>query len=283
MRAGGLTDPGGDLLFAGNDEEARWRGWSIEARHAGLTRVYRDPAFDRLVQCPDCRGAGRHHGRIAVRAVLRHRTADSRSAADRPRRVAVMAGGRSRRPNDPSVLASLEKALSSATRPNPVVAGWRWRYELALMLTLAAVTFAIVQALGAVWLRRHRHGRRGHWRCGQAGRRLLIRRAWCVITPHRLRTGCAHSWIQSRYGRLPVILFTTARPFGERVLLWCVAGISAEDLRGAKDALVAACWAADMRITASEQHAHLVIVDVIRRVRPSRPGQSRKRRLTWPG
>jgi hypothetical protein len=48
----------GDLLFAGNDEEARWRGWSIEERHAGLARVYRDPAFDRLAQCPDCRGAG---------------------------------------------------------------------------------------------------------------------------------------------------------------------------------------------------------------------------------
>jgi hypothetical protein len=48
----------GDLLFAGNDKEARWRGWSSEERRAGLARLYRDPAFDRLVQCPDCRGAG---------------------------------------------------------------------------------------------------------------------------------------------------------------------------------------------------------------------------------
>ena len=48
----------GDLLFAGNDEEARWRGWSSEERRAGLARLYRDPTFDRLVQCPDCRGAG---------------------------------------------------------------------------------------------------------------------------------------------------------------------------------------------------------------------------------
>jgi len=54
----GLPHRIGYLLFAGNDEEARWRGWGIEQRHAGLTRVYRDPAFDRLVQCPDCRGAG---------------------------------------------------------------------------------------------------------------------------------------------------------------------------------------------------------------------------------
>ncbi len=54
----GLPHRIGDLLFSGSDEEARWRGWAIEQRHAGLTRVYRDPAFDRLVQCPDCRGAG---------------------------------------------------------------------------------------------------------------------------------------------------------------------------------------------------------------------------------
>ena len=54
----GLPHRIGDLLFAGNDKEARWRGWSIEERRAGLARVYRDPAFDRLVQCPDCRGTG---------------------------------------------------------------------------------------------------------------------------------------------------------------------------------------------------------------------------------
>jgi hypothetical protein len=48
----------GDLVFARNDREARWRGWSIERRHTGLSRVYRDPMFDRLIRCPHCRGAG---------------------------------------------------------------------------------------------------------------------------------------------------------------------------------------------------------------------------------
>ena len=81
---------------------------------------------------------------------------------------------------------------------------------------------------------------------------------------------------------LPVILLTTAQPFGERVLLWCVAGISAEDLRGAKEALIAACWATDMRITASERHAHLVMVEVIRHHPPEPPGP-KPERMTWPG
>lgn len=48
----------GDWMFAGNDQEAGWRGWQIERRHAGLGRRYRDPRFDTLSQCPHCRGAG---------------------------------------------------------------------------------------------------------------------------------------------------------------------------------------------------------------------------------
>ncbi len=179
-------------------------------------------------------------------------------------------------------MASVEKALSSVTRPNPVAVGWRWRYELALMLALAAVTFVIVQALGAVWLAVIVTAAAATLVLWPGARGLLVRRAWCIITPHRLRTGCAHSWIQSRYGKLPVILLTTAQPFGERVLLWCVAGISAEDLRGAREALIAACWATDMRITASDRHAHLVIVDVIRHHVPEPPGPEPER-MTWPG
>lgn len=61
MRAGGLTElleRLGNLVFAGHDREARWRGWSIERCHSGLSRVYRDPMFDRLVRCPHCRSAG---------------------------------------------------------------------------------------------------------------------------------------------------------------------------------------------------------------------------------
>jgi hypothetical protein len=48
----------GDRLFAMNDQEAGWRGWQIERRHAGLGRRYRDPMFDTLSQCPHCRGIG---------------------------------------------------------------------------------------------------------------------------------------------------------------------------------------------------------------------------------
>src|SRR5271166_1007924 len=183
-----------------------------------------------------------------------------------------MAGGRPRQPNDPSVLASVEMAMRSVSRPNPFVVGWRWRYELALTIVLAAVTFGIVQALGALWLVVAVVASTVAFALWPGGRRVLIARAWCVITPHRLRTGCAHAWIQSRAGKLPAILRTTAQPFGERVLLWCVAGTSADDLLAVRDALTAACWATEIKIRRSDSHAHVVIVDVIRRRPASPPG-----------
>jgi hypothetical protein len=48
----------GDWMFAKNDQEAGWRGWQIERRHAGLGRRYRDPQFDTLSQCQHCSGIG---------------------------------------------------------------------------------------------------------------------------------------------------------------------------------------------------------------------------------
>ncbi len=48
----------GDRLFVMNDTEAYWRGWQITKTRGGLARRYRDPRFDALAQCPQCRGAG---------------------------------------------------------------------------------------------------------------------------------------------------------------------------------------------------------------------------------
>src|ERR1700759_5199030 len=191
-----------------------------------------------------------------------------------------MTGGRPRQPNNPSVLYSLESALKAVARPNPVTLAWRWRYELGLVTGLGFGSFAIVQALGAAWLISTWLVLVAMFGVWPHGRRLLIRRVWCIITPHRLRTGLAHAWIQSRHGRLPVILFTTSQPFGERVTLWGVAATSAADLLAARDVLIAACWAADIRVIPSPDHAHLVIVDVIRRP-PGRPPDPESERMTW--
>jgi hypothetical protein len=53
----------GDRLFTMNDTEAYWRDWQIIKTPGGLGRRYRDPRFDLLAQCRQCRGAGGTAGR----------------------------------------------------------------------------------------------------------------------------------------------------------------------------------------------------------------------------
>jgi hypothetical protein len=174
--------------------------------------------------------------------------------------------------------AGLEFGLGTVARANPIVAAWRWRYELlataglaAIWMalgpaTVAAVTVGLAVALAAT-------------AAVPAGRRYLVGRAWCVVTPHRVRVGCAQAWIHSRSGKIPAVLFTMRQPFGERVYLWCRAGTSAADLATARELLAAACWADDVRVARSPRHAHLVTLDVIRRghlgtaAGPGRAGQ----------
>ena len=193
-----------------------------------------------------------------------------------------MASGRPHRPNDPSVMASVEHALSSVARPGVLGRLWHWRYEAGLLCGLAAVVLASGYMLGAVWLIAIVAAGFGllaaalSW---PASRQRLIARAWCVITPHRVRTGCMHAWVQSRDGRLPVVLYTTSADFGERVVLWCRAGITAADLVAARDILRSACWATDVRVVANARYPHVVVLEVIRR---GPAGQPEAIAESWP-
>ena len=176
--------------------------------------------------------------------------------------------------NARQVLADLQFVLNPVARPNPVVIAWRWRYELGLAaavpLSLIALsrllslpgmlaTVAVLACVMTFWPPARRH---------------VVARAWCVITPHRVRTGCVQAWIHSRRGKIPVVLITMSQPFGERVYLWCRAGTCAGDLIRARELLIAACWARDIQVGSSPRFAQLVTVDVIRYARTGRSGQS---------
>ena len=164
--------------------------------------------------------------------------------------------------------ADLEYALGTVARANLIVAVWRWRYELAAAAALAAPWIALPTApaagltagLAAALVLTASFPR---------GRRLLAARLWCIVTPHRIRSACAHAWIHSRYGKLPVILLTRSQPLGERVYLWCRAGISAADFSSARELLTAACMATDVQVSRHSRYAHLVALDVIRREPPA--------------
>ena len=185
-----------------------------------------------------------------------------------------MASERPRRPDDPSVMASLEAALRGVARPGILGLIWNWRYELRLSAGLAVVTLASGYALGAVWLIAIAAIGLVVLAASLArapSRRRLIARAWCVITPHRVRAGCRHAWVRAGDGTLPVILYTTPAAFGERVTLWCRAGITSGDLEAARDVLRAACWASDVRVVACARYAQVVVLEVIRHLRAGPP------------
>lgn len=159
-----------------------------------------------------------------------------------------MASGRPRQPNDPSVMASLEAAMSTVSRPHLIARMWHWRYELGLIAGVLLGTIGIGVTLGPGWLITAAAAAMAVMAAALTwppSRQRITARAWCVITPHRVRTGCAQAWIHTRDGHLPVVLYTVPARFGERVWLWCRAGITARDLEAARDVLRAACWASD--------------------------------------
>jgi hypothetical protein len=170
-----------------------------------------------------------------------------------------------RRPrNARHAYAGLQYTFGTVARANPAVAAWRWRYELGLLAILVAA-WATLGLTDDALLVANVAGLLGALAAlFPEVRRYLAARAWCVITPHRVRTGCVHAWIHSRYGKIPVILLTTRQPFGERLYLWCRAGIVAGDFVAARELLATACWADDVRVWRGERHAHLVCLDVIR-------------------
>jgi hypothetical protein len=163
------------------------------------------------------------------------------------------------------VLTELAQDLRPVARPNPIVLAWRWRYEIALVAGVPAGIIVLMTRVSLVWsvaVISVAAATLANW---PAARSWLLAHARCVVTAHRVRTGCAQAWIQSRYGKLPVILVTSPRPFGERVYLWCRAGTSLEDFGSATGILRAACWAQDVRVSASTRYSHIVVLDVIRR------------------
>lgn len=179
-----------------------------------------------------------------------------------------MAKRRSQQRSEENLLAGLEQALVTVARPGPLVVGWRWRYELVLIVGIPVGVYLLLDRGGP-----------GAILAGAvvvagtalpAIRRRLVARIRCIVTAHRIRTGCAQARIHTRQGKLPVILRTSPAPYGERVLVWCRAGTSVEDFESARSLLATACWSTDVRVvTRDPRHAHLVVLSVIRQRRGS--------------
>jgi len=193
-----------------------------------------------------------------------------------------MASGRPQRPNDPSIMSSIESAVRQVRRPNPIEVCWNWRWELGMLAATIALSVFIAVSIGVIGLAATAGaglaavGALLRW---PPARARIIARAWCVITPHRIRVGCVQAWVQTRHGRLPIVLYTVPARYGERAQLWCRAGITAADLFAARHVLAVACLAAEVRVVPNVRHSHLVTLEVIRNHCPERTGPTPQ---DWP-
>lgn len=177
-------------------------------------------------------------------------------------------------PPDPKrTRAGAQFAFTPVARPNLIVIAWRWRHELATAAGLPVSAVLLAHVIGTPAIFMSFLILAGAVAILPPARRLATAWAWCVITPHRIRTGCAQAWIHSREGKIPIILLTRPEPSGERVQLWCRAGTSIEDFYPARRLLAAACWAHDLQFARSERYAPLVTIHVIRRPAHPGPGQ----------
>src|SRR5271165_6963173 len=131
---------------------------------------------------------------------------------------------RQRRIRRKELIRQLHQDLMPIRPPNPLVLLWRWRSELGAIFGLSAGLTLLIIRLGwlAVLVVIAVVAATAAWR---EARHWVLEHIRCIITAHRIRTGCAQAWIQMRSGKLPIILLTRPEPYGERVYVWCRAGI----------------------------------------------------------
>lgn len=157
-------------------------------------------------------------------------------------------------------------------RRNPLLALYRWRYELALVAAIAGLV---------------RLGQVSHWAAPLAlvltvivvvamwepARRAVGDRCRLVVVQHRLRSAFRQLWLSTWEGRTPAILWTAPCSEGLRVHLFCPAGIAAMDFTvEVRRKLAAACDAREVRVESSPGHTAVVVLVVVTRVPPGERG-----------
>ena len=156
----------------------------------------------------------------------------------------------------------------TAARFHRTAAGalWRWRTELASLLATASGADWLIHAIGRVLALVFVGGMAAIVATVPHSRRFITRRAWCVITRHRLqRLFFEIRHLHTLSGRLPLILWIRPTEVGERALIWCRAGICGEDFEAHIGELRAACYAREARTTRNARWSQIVTIDIVRR------------------
>jgi hypothetical protein len=142
---------------------------------------------------------------------------------------------------------------------------WRFRTEIAVLAVTGLIYAALLWRLHPVLAAVIVGGLVLTFAALPWTRRFFVRRAWCVLSRHRIQKVCFETRMHTRSGRLPLVLRVTPTEVGERAQIWCRAGICFEDFEAHTGELAAACYAREARVERSKRWAQIVVVNVVRR------------------
>ena len=142
---------------------------------------------------------------------------------------------------------------------------WRFRTELTVLMTGTAVVWELAKAVTTAWLMVILIMSATAITVVPQVRQLVTRRAWCVLSRHRIQKVCFETRMHTRSGRLPLILRIHPTQVGERALIWCRAGICTADFEAHTPEIAAACYARQARVEGNRRWAQLVQLDIVRR------------------
>jgi hypothetical protein len=143
--------------------------------------------------------------------------------------------------------------------------GFRYRTELGFLALVAVLYFGV----------RHEVGPRWATFCTLAAavlvlswgwsRRLVIGRLSCARTRRLVVEVFKQTRVENVAGQLPMIRRSIVTPAGERLIVWCRAGQSAELLDARVEELRAGARCRHVTVTRDPNRSHRVSIDVIRR------------------
>jgi len=163
--------------------------------------------------------------------------------------------------NNPYVLDGLAMQLHRSA------AGtfWRFRTEVTTLGVLAGSTYLLTPVVTLIWALVLIAAVIAVLLALPWTRRFLIRRAWCVLSRHRMQRVFFETRMHTRSGRLSLILRIHPTEVGERAFIWCRAGICFEDFEAHTGEIAAACYAREARVERSKRWAQIVVVNIVRR------------------
>jgi hypothetical protein len=141
---------------------------------------------------------------------------------------------------------------------------WRWRIELALIAALLAAYFWLASLITLIWAAITLAGLLALVLAIPHTRHFIIRRAWCVISRHRLQRVFYETRMHTRAGRLSLILWIRPTKVGERAWILCRAGVCADDFDAYKAEIGSACYAREARVIRHVKHSNIVTLDIVR-------------------